>query len=281
MADARKANSVTSFYDNHPINEQQIIEKLSANNIDLNSLTEDILQDYDQDHYGGIAANGALAKLAGINNQSKVLDVCCGVGGRARYLANNYGCQVIGIDITQSRIESARRLTKMVGMDTIVSFECADALHLPFEDNIFDVVISQEAFCHIPRKSQLIHECVRVLKPGGKVTFTDVLVTKKITKTVRQKLQSEMAFFELQSRDKYQAILSEAGCETVKVTDLGDEWRTVLIDRLAMYRSLKDQTVKRFGDAHYEKWDSAYNFFVGLYKSGELSGGRFLGIRKP
>lgn len=281
MADAQETNSVTSFYENHPINEQQIIEKLSANNVDLNSLTEDVLQDYDQDHYGGIAANGALAKIAGIDNRSKVLDVCCGMGGPARYLASNHGCQVIGIDLTESRIKGARRLTKMVGLDTLVSFECADALHLPFEDIIFDVVISQEAFCHIPGKSQLIHECVRVLKPGGKVAFTDVLVTEKITKSIRQKLQCEMAFFELQSRDKYQAMLSEAGCETVKVTDLGDEWRSVLVDRLAMYRSLKDQTVKRFGNEHYDKWDSAYSFFVRLYESGELSGGRFLGIRKP
>ena len=50
----------------------------------------------------------------------------------------------------------------------------------------------------------------------------------------------------------------------------------ILLERLAMYRSLKDQTVERFGNEHFEKWDKAYSFFVGLYSSGELGGGRFL-----
>ncbi len=61
---------------------------------------------------------------------------------------------------------------------------------------------------------------------------------------------------------------------------MSDEWRVILIDRLAMYRSLKDQTIERFGSTHFTKWDNAYSFFVGLYETGELGGGRFLARRK-
>ena len=65
-----------------------------------------------------------------------------------------------------------------------------------------------------------------------------------------------------------------------KAEELSEAWAEILIERLAMYRSLKNQTDSRFGDAHFEKWDRAYSFFVKLYTSGELGGGRFLARKR-
>lgn len=280
MANAMDVGPVAEFYETHPINEQQIIDKLKSDDVDLNSLTEDTLQNYDQDHYGGIAANDALAALAAIDKGCYVLDVCCGLGGPSRYLAHKFGCRVAGIDMTASRIEGANRLTAMSGLDDRATFECANALDLPFNDQKFDVVISQEAFCHIPDKDRLIAECVRVLKPGGRMAFTDILATDSTTEATRERLQQEMTFFELNSLGSYRDQLKSEGCNVVDTQNISDEWRTILVDRLAMYRSLEDQTVKRFGSAHFTKWDNAYSFFVGLYETGELGGGRILARRK-
>lgn len=271
---------VAEFYDTHPINEQQIVDKLNADGIDLAAVTEDALQNYDQDHFGGVAANDALAALAAIDDSCDVLDVCCGMGGPSRYLAHNYGCRVTGIDLTESRIAGARKLTAMAGLDDRVTFQCANALDLPFSEKSFDVVISQEAFCHIPDKKGLVAQCVRVLKPGGRVTFTDVLATDSTTEATRQRLKREMTFHELGSLNTYRRQLESEGCVVVEAQDLSDDWRVILIDRLAMYRSLKDQTIARFGSAHFSKWDNAYSFFVGRYETGELGGGRFLARRK-
>ncbi len=272
--------TVGDFYDTHPINEQQILDKLRSDGVDLSTITEDTLQDYDQDHFGGVPANDALAALGNIDDGCHVLDVCCGMGGPSRYLAHNYGCRVTGIDLTESRIDGAMRLTAMAGLDDRVTFQQANALELPFDDRSFDVVISQEAFCHIPDKDRLVAQCARVLKPGGRVVFTDILATDSTTDDTRQRLQQEMTFIDLGSHDTYRRQFQREACAVVEAHDVSDQWRGILIDRLAMYRSLKDQTIDRFGAAHFTRWDSAYSFFVGLYATGELGGGRFLARRE-
>ncbi len=280
MTDTPHSESVAQFYETHPISERQILDKLRADGIGLDGLSEDTLQDYDQDHYGGVAANAALAALAGIDADCHVLDICCGLGGPARYLAHNHGCRVIGVDLTESRVAGARRLTALTGLAERVRFHCANALDLPFGDGRFDVAVSQEAFCHIPGKARLIAEAARVLKPGGRIAFTDILATPATTDATLERLRREMTFAELASVDGYRRHLEGAGCAVVEIQDLSDDWRAILAERLAMYRSLKDQTVARFGPAHFAKWDSAYAFFVGLYETGELGGGRFLARRK-
>lgn len=279
MTSEPQIGAVHEFYDSHPINEQQILEKLQRDGIDPDSVTEDILQNYDQDHFGGVEANDALASLAGIDESCLVLDVCCGMGGPSRYLAHNYGCRVTGIDLTESRIEGAKRLAAMAGLDNRVSFMQSDALEMPFADKTFDVLISQEAFCHIPDKARLIAQCARVLTPGGRLTFTDILITKNTSEETQKRLRKEMTFQELGSIESYRDSFSREGCTLAAYHDLSDEWRQVLVDRLVMYRGLKDQTIERFGKSHFEKWDSAYSFFVSLYETGELGGGRFLAIR--
>jgi sarcosine/dimethylglycine N-methyltransferase len=280
MPQAPQKDAVIDFYDMHPINEQQILEKLEKDGFHRSTLTQDILQNYDQDHYGGVAANDTLASLAHLDESCHLLDVCCGMGGPSRYLAHNYGCHVTGIDLTQSRIDSATKLTRMVGLEPLVNFKCANALDLPFPDNTFDALVSQEAFCHVPQKNKLIAECIRVLKPEGRMAFTDILITDKTSDETKARLEREMVFHELSSADKYHKALEREGCITIEVSDLSAQWRDILQERLDMFRSLKDQTVDRFGEAHFNKWDDAYSFFVGLYRTGELGGGRFLAHRQ-
>ena len=279
MTDSKRFDQVTDFYDTHPINEHQIIEKLERDGFNLNALSEDELQAYDQDHYGGLAANDRLAELADITASTHVLDVCCGMGGPARYLAHKYGCRVTGNDLTQSRADGATRLSAMAGLDDRVTFRQGNALDLAFADGTFDVVISQESFCHIPDKDRLIAECVRVLKPGGRMAFTDILTTATTSPAALERVSRELMFAELSSLDAYRRRFTENGCEIESVEDLSDEWHAILVDRLAMYRSLEDQTVSSFGQAHFDKWDSAYAFFVGLYETGDLGGGRILARR--
>jgi sarcosine/dimethylglycine N-methyltransferase len=148
--------TVVRFYETHPINERQILGRLEAAGVTLGGLTEDVLQDHDQDHFGGLAAVDELARRAGIGPGSRVLDVCSGVGGPARYLAHRYGCRVTGLDVTESRHEAAVRLTRLVGLDHAVEFRLGNALAMPFADGAFDVVIGQEAWAHVPDKPRLV-----------------------------------------------------------------------------------------------------------------------------
>ena len=280
MANTTHSNLVNVFYNTHPISESQVLNKLEQTGADTSILTVELLQHHDQDHFGGLAATDALARHAKINESTHVLDLCCGLGGPARYLAYHHGCRVTGVDMNTDRLAGAVRLTERTKLEDRVLFHHANALQTGLADETFDVIVSQEAFCHIPDKKTLIAECVRLLKPGGCIVYTDILARNSMTNEIRSRLESEMAFSELSTLEQYCHLLEEKGCQVVKVEDLSDDWAQILIDRLAMYRSLKEQTVSSFGLAHFQKWDRTYSFFVDLYRSGELGGGRFV-VRKP
>lgn len=272
--------SVVRFYDTHPINEDQILHALGARGVDLGALTEETLKDHDQDHFGGIDANDRLIAAAGIQPGHTVLDVCSGMGGPARYLAHRVGCRVVGLDLTASRHESAQRLTHLVRLDDRVSFRLGDALAMPFEDASFDVVMGQEAWCHVPDKPRLVAECARVVKPGGVIAFTDILRREALTDADEARLQAEMAFPTLETLDGYVALLESHGFAILHREDLSMLWATILQQRLAMYRSLGADTERKFGTARSRQWDETYAFFVERYQVGALGGGRLV-ARKP
>ena len=280
MANTPHSKLVNVFYDTHPISESQVLDKLAQTGADTSVLSVEMLQQHDQDHFGGIPATDALAHHAQINESTHVLDLCCGLGGPARYLAYHYGCRVTGVDLNTDRLAGAVRLTERTKLQDRVLFHHANALQTGLADETFDVIVSQEAFCHIPNKKTLITECVRLLKTGGRIVYTDILARNSMTNEIRGRLENEMVFSELSTLEQYCDLLEEKGCQVVEVEDLSDNWAQILVDRLAMYRSLKEQTVSSFGLAHFQKWDRTYSFFVGLYRSGELGGGRFV-AHKP
>jgi len=280
MHQREQLQSVVQFYETHPINEYEILAKLRADGIDLGTLREEILKDYDQDHFGGLEAVDILAEKAGITGASHVLDVCSGMGGPARYLAHRLGCRVTGLDITLSRHEGAIRLTRMVGLGHLVDFRLGNALDMPFADASFDVVIGQEAFAHVPDKPRLIAECARVVKPGGIVAFTDILRRHGLSEAEFDRLRRGMTFQSLESLAGYSRLLADSCCTVIGRHDLSAWWTEVLKRRLEMYRSLRHTTVAKFGEAHFRRWDATYAFFVGLFAAGRLGGGRFVARRE-
>jgi len=280
MDQREQLQSVVRFYETHPINEYEILEKLRADGIDLETLTQDVLKHYDQDHLGGLEAVEVLAEKAGIDGASHILDVCSGMGGPARYLAHRLGCRVTGLDITLSRHEGASRLTRMVKLDHLVDFRLGNALDMPFAAAAFDVLIGQEAFAHVPDKPRLIAECARVVRPGGIVAFTDILRRDGLSESDFERLRRGMTFQSLESLDGYSRLLAESGCTVIGRDDLSAWWTEVLKRRLEMYRSLEDTTVAKFGEAHFRRWDETYAFFVGLFAAGRLGGGRFVARRE-
>src|SRR5574340_243870 len=279
MSNEGVTKAVTKFYDSHPINEDQILHALRQSGVNLTCLTQDDLTPLDQDHYGGIEANALLSSKAGITRSDHVLDVCSGMGGPARWLAQQIGCRVTGLELTESRCRAANRLTAMVGLGEKVEFRCGNALAMPFADGAFDVAVSQEAFVHVPDKLRLIVECARVVKVRGRIAFTDIVQRGRLGDRDLSRLRDEMAYPSVETIAGYRKLLQESGFDTVQVEDLSEDWTRILVDRLAMYRSLRVTTVAKFGDARGESWDRAYSFFVSLYTTGQLGGARIIAQR--
>lgn len=271
MSDPR-LQAVERFYDFHPISARQILDAVAARGIAADAISEEVLMAHDQDHYGGTAATDRLMAEAGVRAGDVVLDVCSGMGGPARYLAWKTGCDVTGLDLTASRVDGAAELTRLAGLQERVRFRQGNALAMPFADASFTLAISQEAFAHIPDKPRLVAECARVLRPRGRLVFSDILHRGNLLEDDARRLYEGMTFSEIATLGQYRELLARNGLTVVNVVDLTDEWTRILVERHAMYRSLEAQTVARLGREHFERYDRAYAHFVGLYRSGVLAG---------
>jgi len=275
MAPDPRLEAVENFYEFHPISAKQIFDAVAAEGVARHDITEAVLQRHDQDHYGGTTAVDRLMAQAGVVADDRVLDLCCGLGGPARYIAWKTGCQVTGLDLTASRIEGATQLTAAAGLAERVRFRQGNALALPFAEASFTLAISQEAFAHVPDKPTLVAGISRVLRPGGRLVFSDILSREPLAADDARRLFDGMRFSEIATAADYRLWLHGAGMTVVQVTDLGEEWTRILVDRHAMYRSLRAQTVARLGQAHFDRYDRAYDHFVGLYRTGVLGGALF------
>jgi SAM-dependent methyltransferase len=138
-------------------------------------LTPQQLGALDQFHTRGLAATAELATLANIHAGMSVLDVGCGIGGPARFLAASHGCKVTGIDLSEPFVDAARYLTRRTGQSEQVSFHAASALELPFDAGRFDVALLQHVAMNIADRARLYREIRRVLKAGGKLATFDVV----------------------------------------------------------------------------------------------------------
>jgi SAM-dependent methyltransferase len=124
-------------------------------------------------HIGSLEATEALIELCHIGEGKYILDVGCGVGVTPCYVARKYGCRVVGVDILEAMVERSKERAKMERVMERIEFRVADAQDLPFEDNLFDAVITESVTAFPEDKQKAVNEYVRVTKPGGYVGLSE------------------------------------------------------------------------------------------------------------
>lgn len=132
--------------------------------------------------------NEIMAKAVDLTPGSRVLDLGCGYGSTARYLAANYGCHVTGTNISEKELELAQERAKDAGLEELLTFEYGDFHDLKYPDKSFDVVWSQEACLHGADKARILAGCHRVLVIGGTLAFTDILVRRGTPDADRERI---------------------------------------------------------------------------------------------
>ena len=171
-------------------------------------------------HPGGLKATRALADSCHLDERARVADIACGKGTSAIYLAENYGCKVVGIDISPDLIAQATRLAAKRRVKGLVDFLVGDALDLPFSDGEFDCAVSQAMLVLVADKRQAIREALRVTKPGGHLGWLELSWTRSPTAEFLAAVSDVLCarcMRNVGTFQQWEELLSEVGVRDVRV----------------------------------------------------------------
>ncbi len=139
----------------------------------------------DSFHPGGERLTLRLGNVLELGPGTRVLDVACGSGGTSIALAKGFGCSVTGIDLGAANLERAKLRAEEEGVSHLVEFLEMDAEALEMDDGTFDIVVSECALCTFTDQPRALAEAYRVLRPGGLIGITDVIVERELPDRAR------------------------------------------------------------------------------------------------
>jgi SAM-dependent methyltransferase len=216
------------------------------------------LETYGEDlgQHGWLTAGewrAALDRLE-LTPESRVLDVACGSGGPDIHLARTTGAAVVGIDVNPHAIASARAHARRAGLVGLARFEQADAARaLPFEDGSFDAVVCIDAIDHLPDRPRVLRDWQRLLRPGGRILFSDPVVITGLVSGDELAHCASMGHFVFSPHGENVRLIRRAGltlarCEdtTASVVGVARRWR----EARARHRTelLADEGEETFAD---------------------------------
>jgi SAM-dependent methyltransferase len=164
-----------------------------------------------------------FADQLAVNDTSHVLEVGSGSGGPAVYLGEARGCRVTGVDINERGVRNAERLAQARNVASLVTFRAIDAnLPLPFPDSSFDAVVSNDAMCHVANRLQALRDWHRLVRPGGRILFTDAMVITGLVSHEELAVRSSIGFYLFVPPGENERLIRKAGFNVVSSEDLTD-----------------------------------------------------------
>lgn len=191
----------------------------------------------------GLGCGNPVA-LASLKEGEVVLDLGSGAGFDAFLSANRVGKtgRVIGVDMTPEMLETARENVKKGGYEN-VEFRQGEIENLPVEDNSVDVIISNCVINLSPDKPAVFKEALRVLKPGGRLMVSDIVLLKELPATLKESAEAYVSCVAGASmKDDYLKTIKEAGFKNIKTLNEA-ELKAAQKEELVIF-SIKAQAFK-------------------------------------
>jgi sarcosine/dimethylglycine N-methyltransferase len=187
------------------------------------------------------ASRRTVARMAGklsLREGTRVLDVGAGYGGAARQIAKAHGCHVTCLNLSEVENERNRQQTAEQGLSHLIDVVDGSFEDLPFEDNQFDVVWSQDAMLHSGDRVRVLQEVARVLKPGGEFVFTDPMASPTCDKEALTPILDRLHLDTMGSPPFYERELRRLGMAAIDFEDLTPQLAT-------HYNRVLDETERR------------------------------------
>jgi len=201
---------------------------------------------------GGLETTENFCQGLELTPSTKVLDVGCGIGGSSFYMAEKFGAEVLGVDLSRNMlgIAQSKLNNKPQDIKDKVTFCLTDITKHDYAENSFDVIYSRDALIHIPEKKKLIGLFYKWLAPGGKLLISDYCegdhqLTEEFLKYKRQR------GYDLQTVQVYGKIVKDAGFSVVHADDVTDMFEDVLRKELARFAVTKNEFIKKFSIKDY------------------------------
>jgi ubiquinone/menaquinone biosynthesis C-methylase UbiE len=213
-----------------------IAESLQNAGKELNELKTTDLATVDEFHIRGRKATLELAEQMMLSEDSRVIDIGSGLGGPARTLAEEYGCHVTGLDLTQAFCDAAEVMSDWVNLGERVAFQQGDATNLPFADNQFDAAMTIHVAMNIPAKDKMYEQARRVVKRGGIFAVYDIVQGEEGDVLFPVPWAREPSISHLATPDEMESLLADAGFEVLDIhdsTDQSQSWFEEVMARMA------------------------------------------------
>ena len=238
-------------------------------------------EDYGQNGWQTIDELERFVEGLALARGSRLLDVACGSGGPALRIAATTGASVVGIDLHEDGISTAQATAADRGLDSVATFRQADASRpLPFDAASFDAVLCVDAINHLPDRAGVLAEWHRVLKPGGRLLYTDPIVVTGWLSDEEMRIRSSIGFFLFFPLGENERLLGEAGFEVLSVEDrtenmasMAGRWHAARQRRAAELRKIE-------GDRAFEGQQTFFETASRLAGERRLSRYLFLGRKR-
>lgn len=219
--------------------------------------------------------------LGPLGERDRVLDLGAGYGGSMRYLARRFGCRCVAFNLSEVENIRDREKNAEQGLDELIEVVEGDFTHLPFEDECFDVVWSQEAILHAGDRARVCAEVARVLVPGGRFVFTDPMQADDADPQWLRPIYERLHLDSLASPGFYRKTLKAAGLEEV-AWEAHHEQLSRHYARVAEELEASEAQLRRGGvsDDYIGNMKAGLEHWVDGGRRGDLEWGIFV-FRKP
>jgi uncharacterized protein (TIGR02246 family) len=194
-----------------------------------------------------------LAGSLAVGRESEVLEVGSGSGGPAVHLATTLGCRVTGVDINEHGVKNATALAAARGLADRVRFQTVEAgTPLPFSDARFDAVICNDAICHLGDRLSALRDWHRLLRPRGRMLFTDALVVTGPLSLEEIKARSASGPYLFVPSGANERLIRGAGFELLGVEDVTPGAMEIAARRREARARHREELIPLEGEAAFE-----------------------------